>query len=412
MEFVAPRKRDMVAERIRRVLEHGEVVGYETDGDPDVDPNWYAVRVAPIRDDGRIRGLTMILTNITEAKETERTLQRERDFIDAVLETAGALVVVLDREGTIVRFNRACEQATGYDAEKIVGEKIWERLLPPEEVEAVRDVFRALRDEHLPNAYENHWVTRSGGRLLIAWSNTVITDAEGEVDYIIGTGLDVTERRRAERRQLRMMQELDHRVKNNLAAVLALAEQSMTQAATMEDVRDSFIGRVRALAVTHEALAAARWEGVDFDRVARQILAPYMYDGRTGVHLDGASVMLPARASSPVCMTLHELSTNAAKYGALSVPGGRIDLSWRAEDDETLRITWIETGGPPADRARDDGFGTKLIRGAIEHEVRGRVEMEFRPEGLVCRIDVPLVDDQDFALHAAHDEAEGAGERG
>jgi PAS domain S-box-containing protein len=135
----------------------------------------------------------------------------DRDLNAAILDTAGALVVVLDRQGNVVRFNRACERVTGYRFEEVAGEPLWKRMLLPEEADAVRATFRALVGGNFPNMHENHWVARDGSRRLIAWSNTALLDRRGEVHHVIGTGIDVTERRRAEeelRRQAARLQAL------------------------------------------------------------------------------------------------------------------------------------------------------------------------------------------------------------
>ncbi|NOZ27177.1 MAG: PAS domain S-box protein [Chloroflexi bacterium] len=156
-----------------------------------------------------------IFRNITERKLAEEALEKERDFITKILDTVGALIVVLDREGRIVRFNRTCERVTGYSFAEVKGKRVWEILLIPEEVEPVKAVFEDLRAGRFPNEYENYWVTRTGDRRLIAWSNTAILDAEGQVEYIIGTGIDVTERRKIER-ALEKERKLLHTLINHL----------------------------------------------------------------------------------------------------------------------------------------------------------------------------------------------------
>ena len=131
-------------------------------------------------------------------KKTEDALKRERDFISAVLSIAGGLVVVLDREGRIVRFNRACEQLTSYSFEEVQDKHFWDIFLIPEEVEPVKAVFAELRSGYFPNEHENYWVAKDGSRHLIMWSNTALLDHEGSVEYVIGTGIDITERKKAE----------------------------------------------------------------------------------------------------------------------------------------------------------------------------------------------------------------------
>lgn len=135
---------------------------------------------------------TVILRDITERQRATEELRSQQEFIEAVLETAGALVVVLDRHGKILRFNRACEQTTGYSSEEIVGKTVWDVLLIPEEVDAVKTVFARLAGGEPRNEHENVWVSKDGRRRRIAWSNTVIINRQGEVDYVVGTGIDVT----------------------------------------------------------------------------------------------------------------------------------------------------------------------------------------------------------------------------
>jgi PAS domain S-box-containing protein len=135
---------------------------------------------------------TVILRDITERKRVTEELRSQHEFIEAVLETAGALVVVLDRQGKILRFNRACERTTGYSSEEIAGKTVWDLLILPEEIESVKDQFARLVGGEPRNEHENVWVAKDGRRRRIAWSNTVITNRQGGVDYVVGTGIDVT----------------------------------------------------------------------------------------------------------------------------------------------------------------------------------------------------------------------------
>ncbi|MDO9226146.1 MAG: EAL domain-containing protein [Pseudomonadota bacterium] len=147
---------------------------------------------------GALNGGLVVNEDISELITMQRALREEHDFIDAVLDTVGAIVLVMDRDGRVVRFNRACEEVSGYRAEELVGTHFWEKLLPPEQIERVSQVFTQLTAGHFPNQHENHWRTRDDGRRLIAWSNTCIVDANGQVHYVIATGIDVTDTRAAE----------------------------------------------------------------------------------------------------------------------------------------------------------------------------------------------------------------------
>ena len=146
----------------------------------------------PVLTQGGMRVLASVV-DISERKRAEQTLQKERDFIDAVLETAGTLVVVLDREGRIQRFNRACEQTTGYSSEEVMGRYVWDLFLIPDEVDGVKGVFKRLLGGEPRNDYENYWKGKDGLLRRISWSNTVLTDSNGKVDYIVAVGIDVTD---------------------------------------------------------------------------------------------------------------------------------------------------------------------------------------------------------------------------
>ncbi len=143
-----------------------------------------------------------------ECRQTQEALEKERSFVSAILDTAAALVVVLDTKGRIVRFNRACEKATGYTFDEVRGKSLWDLFVLPEEAEPVKTVFEELKRGEFPNEFENYWMTKDGSRRLIAWSNTALLDDHGSVAYVIGTGIDITERKRAE--------EAMNRLNNNL----------------------------------------------------------------------------------------------------------------------------------------------------------------------------------------------------
>ncbi len=214
-------------------------------------------------------------------------------------------------------------------------------------------------------------------------------------NLVRGSVTDISERKRVERRQYLLMRELDHRVKNNLAAVLALAEQTIAASGSLDDFRDSYVGRIHVLAKMHEALADTNWEDVQLGDIIRLNLGAFMEDGGDRVSLDGENVLVPAHASSPICMAIHELTTNATKYGALSSVDGRVAVDWRC-DKRDLTLTWTERGGPPVQRVARRGYGMTLIRGVIEYELCGSVRMDFARQGLGCEIAVPFPSSNDM----------------
>ncbi len=194
---------------------------------------WLDTHAVPLRNDKNdIVALLGITRDVTERKRTEDVLKRERDFTAAVLNTVGSMVLVLDREGTIVRFNRTCEEVSGYAFDEVRGRHVWDFLIPPEQVEAVRNVFRNLTSGMFPSKYENYWIAKDGRRKLIAWSNTALLGEDGSVEYVIPTGIDITEHRRLED-QLRQSQKMEsigtlaggisHDFNNILTAIIGYA---------------------------------------------------------------------------------------------------------------------------------------------------------------------------------------------
>jgi PAS domain S-box-containing protein len=160
---------------------------------------WLNTHAVPLRNDqDEIIALLGITRDVTEQKQVEEDLKKERDFVSAVLNTVGAIVLVLSSDGRIVRFNRACEVVSGYTFEELQGRFVWDFLIPPEQVEGVKNVFSALASGMFPSKYENYWVAKDGQRRLIAWTNTALLAADGRVEYVIATGIDITEHRKAE----------------------------------------------------------------------------------------------------------------------------------------------------------------------------------------------------------------------
>ncbi len=194
LELIHPDDRVAVRARIEELIEGRETVPLVEEKILGLDGRVVDVEVSAVRFiDYKGVGIQVVLRDIGERKRIARTLQKERDFIAAVLETAGALVVVLNRDGRILRFNRACEKTTGYSSEEVLGRRVWDLFVIPEEVDAVKAVFERLRGGEPRNDYENYWKGKDGFLRRISWSNTVLTDSSGKVDYVVASGLDITD---------------------------------------------------------------------------------------------------------------------------------------------------------------------------------------------------------------------------
>jgi two-component sensor histidine kinase len=194
---------------------------------------------------------------------------------------------------------------------------------------------------------------------------------------------DVTERRQAEERRRLLVNELNHRVKNTLATVQAIAAQSLQEAPA--EVRERFTERLMALARANDVLVAEEWRSAGLAAIVAQVASPYGNRFDAG----GPEVCLPPKAALALGLALHELATNAAKYGALSNLTGRVSLTW-ATDAGQFRLVWREAGGPPVTAPAQSGFGARLIRRGLALELRAQVALDYAESGLTCTVEAPL----------------------
>jgi two-component sensor histidine kinase len=208
---------------------------------------------------------------------------------------------------------------------------------------------------------------------------------------MVGVSIDVTERQQAEDHKSLLVSELDHRVKNTLSCVAAIAEQTRATSSSMDEFLEVLRGRIASLASTHALLSLNHWRGVDIAELVRGELAPCMRDGNTLI--DGPAVDLTPDSVQTVAIVLHELTTNAAKYGALSNCNGRISVHWYWQPDggprDGLVFEWCETGGPPVVTSSAPGYGTSVIRGLIPYELGGTVDYVLAASGVRCKLEIP-----------------------
>ena len=230
-------------------------------------------------------------------------------------------------------------------------------------------------------------IVRPNGEVRWCYGAGIISrDAEGKPLRVIGVTVDVTDRKRAEERQLLLAREVDHRAKNMLAVVLSVLR--LTKAKTTGEFIQTVEGRIHALAATHNLLSATRWQGANLRQIVDEEMAPYRADHRERVLAEGPAAMLLPATAQAVALALHELATNAAKYGGLSTETGKLKLTWSIGKD-ALELEWQETGGPEAKPPSSLGFGLSIVRSSIEAQFRGGVSYDWRPEGLCCRLMIP-----------------------
>ena len=197
-----------------------------------------------------------------------------------------------------------------------------------------------------------------------------------------------------------LTRELNHRVKNTLANVLSIVSLTRRRATNLEDFADGLDGRIRALSATHDLLTKSQWGTTPIRDVLETEMAPYAKSDEIELVLEGPDVELAPNDALSFGLAIHELATNASKYGALSQPGGEVTVNWSLENDNLARIEWTEKGGPPVSQDRKRGFGTELIEKIVAHELRHPVELDFDPEGVRCRLHVPVRKLSAFAMRA------------
>jgi PAS domain S-box-containing protein len=334
------------------------------------------LRILPMRDGG----VAVAINDVTERRRAEDALKAALGRSEEILESIPDAFYALDDQWRFTYVNKVAEAWWSQSRDGLLGKVIWDEF-----PQAVPGPFH---DGHLTAAAERRVVrvesiSPTAGR----WVDVAI--------FPSGAGLsvyfrDITERKQAEERQRLLVNELNHRVKNALATVQSIAAQSLKGADVSAEARERFTARLLALAKANDVLVAREWSGATLQAIAEQVASPHAGAGEHGrFAICGPAVELAPKAAMAVALALHELATNAAKYGALSTAQGRVELSWAVEGEE-IRLTWRETGGPPPAKPARTGFGTRLIQKGLATELKATVSLDYAPTGLVCVVTAPL----------------------
>ena len=334
----------------------------------------------------------------TRAAAASGPRSRELDLLRAAVEAVGEAILItspdLDEPGPRIEYaNPGFARMTGYTADEVVGRT--PRILQgPGTDRAELDRMRADLDAGRPFWGEAINYRKDGTEFFVEWLITPVRDGDGRVAHWVSAQRDVTDRKRAEARQRRLLDEVNHRVNNALAAVQSMAAQTLRAAQCPEAVRAAFLGRLLALSRVHNLLARGYWAGAPLRELVEGQLAPHRDGDPARIVAAGPEVWLRPGAAVALGMALHELATNAAAHGALSAPGGRVRLDWSvvaATAGERLGVRWAEEGGPPVPGppARR-GFGSRLLGRGLGQELQAETRLLFAPPGLRWEIDAPL----------------------
>lgn len=351
---------------------------------------WGSGVMVAVRGGGTQDAFLKILRDRTQEQTTLAALRRSEERFRGFAEATDDVVWIVDAATRRLAYvSPAYEAVWGEPREGVLRDLArWAELVHPEDREwAVRALPRVLAGEPLEQEYR---IVRpaDGAVRWIRDKAFPVREPDGRVAFAAGVARDVTLQREAERRQTILLRELAHRVKNSLALIRAMARQTGLRASTFDEFFAAFEGRLVALAAAHDLLSREGWREASLASLVRTALAPHAPpDGRLEVAIEDARLS-PALAQDLV-LALHELATNAAKHGALSTPEGRVRVEGCPAGAELL-LRWLERGGPPAARPREAGFGMALIEGALCHQHRGAVRLDWRPEGLACTFRLPL----------------------
>lgn len=310
-------------------------------------------------------------------------LEARKDYAEKIIDTVQNPLLVLDSDLVVRHANDAFYNVFAVKSPDPTGCRIFELGNGQWDIPALRMLLeQILPDKERLEDYEiEHEFPHIGQRILLVNAQRV-----DQLQRILLAIEDITDRRQAEERHELLVSELNHRVKNVLATVQSMLARTARGAASPEQLEESLSGRLRALSRGHEILVGSDWRILDLGKLIRAVLQPF--DSGERVNVDCEALHLRPRAALAFNLVLHELATNAAKFGALSGHDGRIHIDCRApqgnETHATLR--WMEDGGPAVIRVGKKGYGLSLVERSVEHELFGSAEMMFRPEGLKCVI--------------------------
>jgi len=322
-------------------------------------------------------------------------LRGQREWLSTTVGSIGEGVIATDPSGSVLLLNKVAEQLTGWPLADARGKPIWEvfRVIDEASRKPLDDpALRALRERATTRLESGALlVTRDDKELPIEDSGAPILSFDGSLAGAVLIFRDVTERRRAAQRQTMLVGELNHRVKNVLAIVQSLVQASLRQATNRpaQAMAQTLSERLRALHRAHDLLLEAQWSGASLKAMVERELEPYQREGGPRILIKGPDVLLPPQCTSILAMTLHELATNAVKYGALSSNAGQLGVSWRTARGNRLLLTWEERGAGVALK-RSNGFGMQLIDKGIRHNLGGETKVDFRATGLYVELNVPL----------------------
>jgi PAS domain S-box-containing protein len=355
----------------------------------------FALHVEPLfGPDRAIVGITSAAIDLTRVRALEGEQRRLSGELAAVLQRyeialRGSNVTVFTQDRDL-RYTSISNPVFGLTAEEIVG-RTDDDILPTESLTAIVVLKQRVLETGQPEDAEVH-IRNAAGLHWYDLHAEPLRDVTGDIIGITCAAVDVTGRKEGEAQLRLLMRELTHRSKNLLAVIQAMARQTARSAPSIDAFVDQFSARLQALATSHDLLVQEGWYGASLYELVRSQIGHHLDTGGSQVSMEGPAVLLRPEAAQNLGLALHELATNAAKYGALSVPKGHISIKWRAVKKNGIggiEIDWVETGGPEVEEPERHGFGTLVIKRNLSRALDADVDLSFQIEGVRCLISIP-----------------------
>lgn len=351
----------------------------------------FLLRIRPYRTlDNRLDGVVLTFMDITQIKHA----QHAGDQLAAIVQSSNDAIVSKDLDGIVISWNKSAERLFGYAADEIIGKSIT-LLIPPGQEDEEPAILNRIRRGESVEHYETVRRRKDGSRVDILLTVSPIKDMDGNVVGASKIAHDIVARKRAEKLLNTVMHEMSHRSKNLLSVIQAMAQQTARLSPSVDTFLERFFARIQGLASSQDLLVNQNWSGALLDELVRHQLQAFAASDLGRFDISGPPLLVNPDAAQSIGLALHELATNASKYGSLSVPKGRVEVTWKLEPAQGVarfRMSWRELGGPRVNAPERSGFGRVLIERLTSEKLNATVLLTFARAGVVWTLDAAAED--------------------
>jgi PAS domain S-box-containing protein len=337
---------------------------------------------------------TAYLRDLTERNRAEVSLRENEQRLQATYEHAFVGIGEVDKRGQFLRVNEQLCSICGYTPEELFKRTFWDLTHPDDRQADLEQFSQQMIGKKYVYTLEKRYIHKHGHIVWVEVAASRVDDPSGKPLYGIRVVRDISDRKQAEEHQQLLINELNHRVKNTLATVQSIASQTLRTAATLEKANEAIQNRLLALSRAHNVLTQQNWEGAYLRDIIAEAIEPYRNQGQSSIHWSGPEIQLSPRMALALSMAIHELATNAVKYGALSNGTGEVRIMWLTDHTSSpprLLLRWEEKGGPTVEPPTRAGFGSRLIERSLAQDLNGKVKIDYASTGVICTVDAPVL---------------------